>query len=141
MVPGFKKGLTGKKVGSRVLIAMPGKDGYDSSGGNANAGIEVGDTLVFVVDIVAAPLDTAAGTEQPAPQGGPTVQFGADNKPTITIPANTKAPTELQSHPLIVGTGKKVAAGGTPSPFSTPPPPGVPASRSSTSTVNPSRAR
>lgn len=113
VVPGFQKGLTGQKVGSRVLIAMPGSDGYDSSGGNPNAGIEVGDTLVFVVDIVAAPLDIASGTEQPAPEGAPTVQFGEDNKPTITIPTGTQPPTELQTHPLIVGTGKQVGEGDT----------------------------
>ncbi len=35
VVPGFSKGLVGQRQGSRVLIAMPGSDGYDSSGGNA----------------------------------------------------------------------------------------------------------
>ena len=39
-----------------MLIAMPGSDGYDASGGSAQVGIEVGDTLIFVVDIVAVPL-------------------------------------------------------------------------------------
>ncbi|AWY95593.1 hypothetical protein EFN20_10150 [Propionibacterium freudenreichii] len=53
VIPGFEKGLTGKHVGDRVLIAVTGKDGYDSAGGAAAAGIQVGDSLFFVVDIVA----------------------------------------------------------------------------------------
>ncbi len=52
VVPGFKKGLVGQQQGSRVLIGMPGTDGYDAGGGNPQAGIEVGDTLIFVVDVV-----------------------------------------------------------------------------------------
>ena len=39
VVPGFSKGLVGQRQGSRVLIAMPGKDGYDAMGGNPQAGI------------------------------------------------------------------------------------------------------
>ncbi len=53
-VAGFRTGLTGAKAGDRRLIVMPGSEGYDPSGGNPQAGIEVGDTLVFVVDILAA---------------------------------------------------------------------------------------
>ena len=34
VVPGFSKGLVGQHKGSRVVIAMPGKDGYDPMGGN-----------------------------------------------------------------------------------------------------------
>ena len=49
VVPGFSKGLAGQRQGSRVLIAMPGEDGYDPMGGNPQAGIEAGDTLIFVV--------------------------------------------------------------------------------------------
>ena len=33
VVPGFAKGLVGKHQGDRVLIMMPGSDGYDSQGG------------------------------------------------------------------------------------------------------------
>ena len=61
VVPGFSKGLTGQKQGSRVLIAMPGSDGYDASGGSPQAGIEVGDTLIFVVDIEATTLSGPEG--------------------------------------------------------------------------------
>lgn len=108
VVPGFKKGLQGHHVGDRVLIAMTGKDGYDSSGGNSQAGINVGDSLVFVVDIKAATLPSATGaTVKPKP-GLPTVTM-VGNAPKVTIPS-TPAPTKTTVQPLIQGTGAKVAA-------------------------------
>ena len=107
VVPGFSKGLTGQRQGSRVLIAMPGSDGYDASGGNAQAGINVGDTLVFVVDIVAVPLTAPAGTTVTPKPGLPTVT-GGTGTPSVTVP-KTDPPTSLQVQPLIEGKGKKVA--------------------------------
>lgn len=109
VVPGFAKGLAGQRVGSRVLIAMPGKDGYDSSGGNPQIDIQVGDTLVFAVDIIAAPLERATGEPVPPREGLPTVAFEGD-KPRVTVPAGTPAPTELIVQPLIQGRGKPVQA-------------------------------
>ncbi|MDO5684123.1 MAG: FKBP-type peptidyl-prolyl cis-trans isomerase, partial [Propionibacteriaceae bacterium] len=109
VVPGFAKGLAGRQVGSRVLIAMPGKDGYDDMGGSPQAGIEVGDTLVFVVDITDAPLDRAEGDPVAPRDGLPTVAFDGD-KPKITIPAGAAAPKELIVQPLIQGKGKPVQA-------------------------------
>jgi peptidylprolyl isomerase len=51
VVPGFTKAIEGQTVGSRVLVAMPPEDGYGTSG-NAQAGIQGTDTLVFVIDII-----------------------------------------------------------------------------------------
>ncbi|HHV21523.1 MAG TPA: peptidylprolyl isomerase [Propionibacterium sp.] len=107
VVPGFAKGLTGQQVGSRVVIAMPGEDGYDASGGNPQAGIELGDTLVFVVDITDAPLERAEGDPVPPREGLPTVDFEGDT-PKVTIPAGQEAPTELIVQPLIQGKGAPV---------------------------------
>ena len=107
VVPGFKKGLLGQHQGSRVLVAMPGADGYDASGGNPDIGVQVGDTLVFVVDIVAVPLTGPEGTPVTPKSGLPTVT-DKGGKPEITIPAS-KPPSELQVQPLIKGKGKKVA--------------------------------
>ena len=77
VVPGFSKGLVGQRQGSRVLIAMPGKDGYDPMGGNPQAGIEVGDTLIFVVDLVDVQL---AG-----PEGSTVQQGGASDSDRIRV--------------------------------------------------------
>jgi FKBP-type peptidyl-prolyl cis-trans isomerase len=53
VIPGWDTGLVGQTVGSRVLLVIPPADGYGSSG-LAQAGIKGTDTLVFVVDILAA---------------------------------------------------------------------------------------
>ena len=111
VVPGFSKGLTGQRQGSRVLVAMPGTDGYDASGGNAQLGIQVGDTLVFVVDIVNVQLSGPSG-EKVSPKAGLPAVSGSLDKPKITIP-KTDAPKELVVQPLIKGTGKKVGANDT----------------------------
>ncbi|GAA4232590.1 FKBP-type peptidyl-prolyl cis-trans isomerase [Actinomadura meridiana] len=50
-VPGFDKGLTGAKVGSRLLLILPPKEGYGDKGSPPK--IKGDDTLVFVVDIIA----------------------------------------------------------------------------------------
>ncbi|MGP4008103.1 FKBP-type peptidyl-prolyl cis-trans isomerase [Streptomyces sp. 4N124] len=52
VVKGWAQGLTGKKVGSRVLIVIPPDLGYGDNP-PAGSGIEKGATLVFSVDILA----------------------------------------------------------------------------------------
>ena len=53
VVPGWDKGLVGQTVGSRVLLVIPPADGYGKSG-QPTAGITATDTMVFVIDILAA---------------------------------------------------------------------------------------
>lgn len=53
VVPGWDKGLLDKPVGSRVLLVLPPAEGYGPAG-NTSGGISGTDTLVFVVDILAA---------------------------------------------------------------------------------------
>ena len=53
LVPGFDKGVVGQTVGSRVLLVLPPAEGYGAAG-NAQAGIKGTDTIVFVVDVLAA---------------------------------------------------------------------------------------
>ena len=49
---GWDATLVGKKVGSRVLLIIPPKDGYGASGRLPD--ISGTDTMVFVVDILGA---------------------------------------------------------------------------------------
>ncbi len=109
VITGFKTGIAGQRVGSRVVVAMTGADGYDSSGGQSSAGINVGDTLVFVIDIVSASLSGPSGTAVTPAAGLPTV---TDSKgvPTVSI-GSAKAPTSLVVQPLIKGTGAAVKSG------------------------------
>jgi len=53
VIPGWDSGLVGQPVGSRVLMVIPPAQGYGAEG-NSSAGISGTDTLVFVVDILAA---------------------------------------------------------------------------------------
>ncbi len=52
VVPGFQKAISGQKVGSTVAVAMTSADGYPQ--GQARAGINPGDTLVFAIKILGA---------------------------------------------------------------------------------------
>ncbi len=52
VIPAWDKGLTGKTVGSRVLLIVPPKDGYGDKGSPPK--IAGTDTLVFVIDILDA---------------------------------------------------------------------------------------
>ncbi len=52
VIPGFRDGLVGQKVGSRVLITIPPALGYGPSGGTGDGRIGPEDTIFFVVDIL-----------------------------------------------------------------------------------------
>jgi peptidylprolyl isomerase len=51
VISGWDKTLVGQKVGSRLVLAIPPKDGYGKQG-SPSAGIKGTDTLYFVVDIL-----------------------------------------------------------------------------------------
>jgi peptidylprolyl isomerase len=91
-----------------VLIGITGPDGYDGSGGNPQIDVQVGDTLLFVVDIVAVPLDGPKG-EKVAPKAGLPTVTDADGVPEVTVP-KTDPPSALTVQPIIKGDGAKVAA-------------------------------
>jgi peptidylprolyl isomerase len=53
LIAGFDEGLVGQTVGSRVMLVIPPDKGYGTTG-NSQVGISGTDTLVFVIDILAA---------------------------------------------------------------------------------------
>lgn len=110
VIPGWDKELVGKKLGSRVLLTIPPADGYGPNG-NPQAGIKGSDTLVFVVDLVAAykPDASAPGTAAgPLPAGWPKVSDTPATKPDITSVAGVKAPKKPVSKLLVKGKGDKI---------------------------------
>jgi peptidylprolyl isomerase len=111
LIKGMMDGLTGVKVGSRVLLAIPAVDGYGTKGA-PDAGIGPNDTLLFVIDVKSAtkPLTRATGTAVAPKAGLPTVTLAGNGAPTITVP-KTPAPAALVIQPLIQGTGAVVAKG------------------------------
>jgi peptidylprolyl isomerase len=105
--------LTGKTVGTRLLVAIAPKDGLAKR--LNNPAVKKTDTLLFVIDVktVRAPLARATGEPVAPADGLPTVALAADGKPTITVPPGASAPTQLVTQTLIKGTGPVVAAGQT----------------------------
>ena len=114
VVPGWVVGLTGTKVGSRVMLSLPPADGYGSAG-SSGAGIKGTDTIVFVVDIIKQYAKDAGGqtdaTPQKLPSGLPTVTGEPGKAPTLTIPKGTKEPTKNATYVVDKGTGPAVKEG------------------------------
>ncbi|HEX7536526.1 MAG TPA: FKBP-type peptidyl-prolyl cis-trans isomerase [Dermatophilaceae bacterium] len=111
LLPGLSKGLTGQKVGSRLLVAIPPADAFGAQG-NAQAGFGPTDTVLFLIDLVAAstPLTTAKGVAVPPKAGLPTATVVGAKPATIVVP-KTAAPTKLIVQPLIRGAGPVVKTG------------------------------
>jgi peptidylprolyl isomerase len=111
LLPGLSKGLTGQKLGSRLLVAIPPADAFGAQG-NAQAGFGPSDTVLFLIDLVSAstPLTSAKGVAVPPKAGLPTATVvGA--KPAVVVVPKTAAPTKLIVQPLIKGAGPVVKAG------------------------------
>lgn len=107
VVPGFSKGLVGKRVGDRVLIVITSDDGYGDQG-NPQAGINGGDTLIFVVDILVSQLSGPSGEEVEAVPGLPIVTDEA-GVPSISMDG-TEVPTEARTQAIIQGGGRTLEA-------------------------------
>jgi peptidylprolyl isomerase len=109
VIPGWVKALAGKKAGSRVLMVIPPKDGYGPQG-NPEAGIKGTDSLVFVVDIIAA-----YDSKTPLPKSTPATdlpsarpQVKGERNPTVTVPTGLEPPAEPVTLILSKGSGPKV---------------------------------
>ena len=111
LLPGLSKGLTGQKIGSRLLVAIPPVDAFGAQG-NAQAGFGPNDTVVFLIDLVSAstPLATATGVAVPPKAGLPTATVDGSKAAQVTVP-KTAPPTTLVVQPLIKGAGPVVQAG------------------------------
>jgi peptidylprolyl isomerase len=115
VVPGWKIGMIGVPVGSRIMLTLPPADGYGSAG-SSGAGIGGTDTLVFVVDIVQAFGPNAGGQTDavpaaPLPATGPQVAGALGVPATVSIPAGTAEPTAPTVTVLATGTGAPVVLG------------------------------
>ncbi len=113
LLPGLADGLINQKVGSRMLLAVPPKDAFGTTG-NTQLGVQKTDTLVFVLDLKSAttPIAKPTGTPVAPKKGLPTVKVDAKGVPSITMPPGA-APTKLVTQDLIAGTGAVVKAGQT----------------------------
>ncbi|HET7327361.1 MAG TPA: FKBP-type peptidyl-prolyl cis-trans isomerase [Nocardioidaceae bacterium] len=114
MITGFNKALAGQQVGSRVLVAIPPKDGYGEQG-NPQARIGGEDTLVFAIDIRETTSSQATGTKVEPPATVPTLQVDDQGVPTgfSSDKDTAPAPDQPTSHVLIEGKGEKIKKGQT----------------------------
>ncbi|MEU6735353.1 FKBP-type peptidyl-prolyl cis-trans isomerase [Streptomyces physcomitrii] len=112
VIPGWDQSLVGKKVGSRVELAIPPELGYGKQG-NPKAGIKGDSTLVFVVDVVDTFNAKSSAKGKKVAQDNidvPKVSTNTDGKaPTIEVP-KAKAPTKLIDQYVIEGDGEELKA-------------------------------
>jgi peptidylprolyl isomerase len=114
VISGWVKALEGKKVGSRVLMLLPPKEGYGAAG-NKQAGIKGTDSLVFVVDLIAR-YGAKPTTPAPTPATGlskdlPTVTGAWGTEPKITVAKGITPPKKPATTVVATGSGAKVAKG------------------------------
>ncbi|SDU71930.1 FKBP-type peptidyl-prolyl cis-trans isomerase [Jiangella alkaliphila] len=107
VIPGWKDGLAGQRVGSRVLLSIPPDQGYGTQEGHDLQN----DTLVFVVEIVDSVDPTASASGEPVadlPAGLPVVTDGEEGAaPTLDFAAAT--PPEASDSTLVVtGDGEEL---------------------------------
>ncbi|WP_119730595.1 FKBP-type peptidyl-prolyl cis-trans isomerase [Thermomonospora amylolytica] len=107
LVPGLEAALVGKKVGSRVVALIPPDQGYGDRGDERHQ-IGPNDSLVYVLDVLAAYGKDAAAKGSPQPLADarlPRVaDAGAGRAPRVTVP-RTAPPARLQVRTLVQGTG------------------------------------
>jgi len=110
LLPGLEKALIGQKMGSRVLVVVPPKQGFGAKG-SPQAGVKGTDTLVFVVDLIKSFAPNASASGQQLSRGGgslPKVTAATGAAPKITMPSS-KPPTALVTKTLVKGTGPAIA--------------------------------
>jgi peptidylprolyl isomerase len=109
LVPGLDRALAGQRPGGRVVAVIPPGQGY---GANGYAPLQIGadDSLVFVLDVLAAYPNAASAHGAAVAQGGaglPRVTTGA--VPTMRIPS-ARPPARLQVRTIVQGAGRPVEA-------------------------------
>ncbi|WP_165368243.1 FKBP-type peptidyl-prolyl cis-trans isomerase [Phytoactinopolyspora endophytica] len=110
VIPGWKDGLAGQQVGSRVLLTIPADQAY---GGQEGHDLEE-DTLLFVVDIVDSIDPEASATGEPVedlPEDMPVVEGSESGEPTVDFSNAPEEPEESDTTVLARGEGEEIGEG------------------------------
>ncbi|MCW4384840.1 FKBP-type peptidyl-prolyl cis-trans isomerase [Salinibacterium sp. SYSU T00001] len=109
-LPGIVEALNCSVLGERIVAVVPPEDAFGETGNEA-FGVGADDALVFVMDVV-EPRDITAEitTVEPGSEGMPSVVYGDDGVPTVTIP-DAEPPAELTLAVLSEGDGDVVSEG------------------------------
>lgn len=110
---GFSFTAVCSTVGSRVVGLIPAAEAFGEEGAPPY-GMEPGEGLIFVVDVIAikpplvAPLERVEGEGAELEEGFPAVTFDELGEPTVEIPEGA-VPSEFALQTLITGDGDVVA--------------------------------
>ncbi len=115
VIAGWTQGLTGLKVGTKVILVIPPDLGYGNQGGQPSAGIGATDVIAFYIEIVDAYSKDQGGDPQATPEANleelPVNIGGELGSPvTVLVKENEPEPTELQT--IVVAKGKGEPLGG-----------------------------
>jgi len=118
VVQGWRDGLQGQKVGSRVIVSVPSELGYGPMGGNETAGIGPDDTIVFVVDILQSVSPDATGDPNasevtPADELPVTIDGALGEVPSIAVKDGIDEPEDISSVVVAKSDGDPVGGPGT----------------------------
>ncbi len=105
VIPGWKDGLAGQTLGSRVLLTIPPDQGY---GDQDQETIPANSTLVFVVELVESidPTATASGEAvADVPAGLPAVTTVENATPTVDF-SGAELPAASDSTLVVAGDGE-----------------------------------
>ncbi len=106
--------VIGQRAGSRVEVLGTVKETIGEQV-NPQLGLEPEDGLVWVVDVVGAqkvdPKSEVKGDQAKPDEGMPEVKVLPQKAAEITIPKDTKAPSDLKEQVLIKGNGPEIKAG------------------------------
>ena len=108
--PSLAQALTGKATGSRVVVASTAKDAYGSQG-SPQIGIEPGDPVVIVADVLSADptelVEAPTGASHALPRGLPRV-VESKGLPSSLDFGSLRKPGRFRAFVLREGTGKAV---------------------------------
>ncbi|MFC4121089.1 FKBP-type peptidyl-prolyl cis-trans isomerase [Nonomuraea zeae] len=105
LLPGLDRALQGRRVGSRIIAAIPPEDGF---GANPPQGIEADDELFYVIDILGAHPKGASVEGGGGSLAGVRVTGGA--RPGLAVPAGAP-PAAFEAKVLDRGAGRRTQAG------------------------------
>ena len=108
-MPAWRR-LAGQRVGSRVMMVVPPRDGF-GPGGNPQANIMGSDTLVFVFDVVDTMSRSQAATGRPVPYRSGAVHVTSARR--VSVARGATPPATLRSVVLRRGSGPEIVNGDT----------------------------
>ncbi|MDN5895891.1 MAG: FKBP-type peptidyl-prolyl cis-trans isomerase, partial [Nocardioides sp.] len=108
-IPALKKAIIDQKVGSRVVVEASPEDAYGDQG-NPTLFISPGDTVVFVVDILAK-LEPEIAKKTDAGAGRPVIKFAKGVPSSFDFSKAPAGAPRLQKITLVQGKGDPVKKG------------------------------